>query len=156
MRKFNNKSGFTLIEIIVVLIIIGILAAIALPNIFGNIQKSKGSQALTQMDEDKAALESCLAKNSGIAPNTAPCSMAGQNLTVGPINGWSYSIAPGATAVASATGGAVTQIGGTYLGNNLTYTLSATDGTNTITLERAVNGTWTCSTGTASPYTGIC
>ncbi len=43
MKKLNNKSGFTLIEIIVVLIIVGILAAIALPNLFSNVSRSQGS-----------------------------------------------------------------------------------------------------------------
>jgi prepilin-type N-terminal cleavage/methylation domain-containing protein len=46
LKKFtNNKKGFTLIELMIVIAIIGILAAIAIPNFISYRNKSYCSQA---------------------------------------------------------------------------------------------------------------
>ena len=47
MRK-NNKKGFTLIEIIVVLVIIGILLALAVPAVFSYVKKAADTKLISQ------------------------------------------------------------------------------------------------------------
>lgn len=140
MRKLNKENGFTLIEIIVVLIIIGVLVAIALPNLFSNIPRAQGATALASADAYKTVLETCFGQNSTVAPGAAPCSLTGQSLAVA-IQGLNIAL-----------NGA-----GTTGGGNLTYTLSGTTGAGgaVFTLTRAVNGVFTCSAGTGA-YSTLC
>ena len=44
----ENKKGFTLVELIVVIVILGILAAILVPSFIGYVNKAKDSQAQIQ------------------------------------------------------------------------------------------------------------
>ena len=49
MNLNKNKSGFTLLEIIIVIIIIGILASLALPKFFKTVEYSRSMEALTNL-----------------------------------------------------------------------------------------------------------
>ena len=56
MRK-NKKNGFTLIELIMVMIILGILSAVAIPRYLETIQKSEVSAEDAVIDKLCSALE---------------------------------------------------------------------------------------------------
>jgi type IV pilus assembly protein PilA len=59
MKKFHNrKGGFTLIELMIVVAIIGILAAIAIPNFLRFQLKAKSSEGKTNLAAIRTAEES--------------------------------------------------------------------------------------------------
>ena len=59
----NNQKGFTLIELMIVVAIIGILAAIAIPNFLQYQLKSKTAEAKTTLGSIKTAQEAYRAEN---------------------------------------------------------------------------------------------
>ena len=90
MKLNKNKSGFTLLEIIIVIIIIGILASIALPKFFKTIEFSRGQEALANLGTIRQAMERCYLYTR----TYTPCTGFG-NLDVpdpGPSSHWSYSM----------------------------------------------------------------
>ena len=54
--KKRIQEGFTLVEILIVVVIVGILAAIAIPTYFNYVEKAYASDAQTQI---KTLLEEC-------------------------------------------------------------------------------------------------
>ena len=74
MNKMNQKptrreknAGFTLIELLVVVLIIGILAAIALPEYTKAVEKSRVSDAVTQLRNLLTAQKAYKLANAGYA-----------------------------------------------------------------------------------------
>ena len=62
MKKLNNKKGFTIVELVIVIAVIGILAGVLIPTFSSVIDSAKESSAL---QEAKATLENILAVNNG-------------------------------------------------------------------------------------------
>ncbi|WP_242940278.1 type II secretion system protein [Ruminococcus albus] len=56
----NNKKGFTLVELIVVICIVGILASLIVPNVISYIRKAKIAAAIADTRTIKVSIESSL------------------------------------------------------------------------------------------------
>ena len=55
----KNQSGFTLLEIIIVIIIVGVLASLALPKFFNTVEFSRSSEALNAVGGIKRSADRC-------------------------------------------------------------------------------------------------
>lgn len=70
MRVLRDKQGFTLIELMVVIIILGLLAALVAPKMFGRIGEAKQKTAKAQIELFGTALDS-FRLDSGRYPTTS-------------------------------------------------------------------------------------
>ena len=64
-RRCREESGFTLVELLVVMLIIGLLAAIAIPSFFNQRDKARDADAKTLVRTAQTALETYAIDNNG-------------------------------------------------------------------------------------------
>jgi type IV pilus assembly protein PilE len=60
-----RNKGFTLLELIIVIVIVGVLASLALPRLFAMVERSRSTEAMADLGLIRQGMEFCLAKNNG-------------------------------------------------------------------------------------------
>jgi len=159
--------GFTLIELMIVVAIIGILAAIAVPQYQTYVAKSQVSRVMYEASSLKSVSESCVLEgrttpNSNIPAGNTTATLTDCNLqaTASSLVDSTVGAAQG-LGTAAPTGAGYPQV--TFGGSTADTTIKATFGSgaataltvansNTLTWARDPNGTWTCSSTVDPKY----
>ena len=147
------QKGFTLIELMIVIAIIGILAAIAIPPYQNYITRSQASRVMGETSQIKTAVETCILDGRTAAVIHSGTPAAGQVATTC-VTGATQSNLLGAATTAAVGFPTVT------INDNGTASIIATFGTNAATAlktktlgwARTADGTWTCSTNIDEKY----
>jgi prepilin-type N-terminal cleavage/methylation domain-containing protein len=119
----RNSKGFTLIELIIVIVIVGILALVAIPRYFANVEKARKAEALSSMRAIREAIMGYYAANNAQpTTNSFPITVTidGENVMVverPSSSNFNYSYTA-STVTATHSGAGI-----------CTYTMSIADGT---------------------------
>lgn len=158
----NTQKGFTLIELMIVVAIIGILAAIAIPQYQNNISRSQAARVLGETTSVKNALEDCInngrtatilhsgTPTAGAEATTCVLGTNPSNL-LGADTGTPQVVATADTNVGYPTVSGVADgaaiITATF-GRNASSALSG----ETLVYTRAATGTWACHATIPAEY----
>ena len=151
------QAGFTLIELMIVVAIIGILAAIAIPQYQTYISKSQVTRAMGEAGGVKTAIELCLLDGKTAFGNTVGlCDPGATPSSIQATGGNTCFAVGGGACVNSNTGyptvAALTATSAIVVtfGNGASGDLKA--GPSTLTWTRTADGSWGCLSTAAAKY----
>ena len=130
MKTMTQKQqGFTLIELMIVIAIIGILAAIALPQYQTYTKKARFSEVVLAASSAKGLVDVCFqTRGAGDLDNCDTAGEIGLNTTGAAAGDHVASVAVAASAVVTATGAATV--------DSATYILTPTAANGTLTWDQ--------------------
>ncbi|WP_410472581.1 pilin [Faucicola mancuniensis] len=153
----NAQKGFTLIELMIVIAIIGILAAIAIPQYQNYIARSQVSRVMGETGTIKTAVDTCIqaGKKSGTTSDTTTCAPEDFGATGSNILG--AATADGVVVNAGTTTQTGVGLPKVQVNSDGSATIQGKFGHNASAIlksgtpkivqwSRDANGTWTCTT----------
>jgi type IV pilus assembly protein PilA len=132
-QRAGSESGFTLVELLVVMLILGLLAAIAIPSFFNQRDKAKDADAKSAVRTAQTAMETYATDHSGSYASAVPADLV---------------------AIEATLSDAGTRLHVSSTDTTYTVTVDSTNTPNTFSINRAALGGTTLTCGPNPPNDG--
>lgn len=155
LQKLKAKKGFTLVELIVVIAIIGVLAAILIPTMLGFVTSSRVTSANSTAASIKKQIDNFLtdADTAGYGMKQSSAAKANITFKIDADGEWEASVVTGTYTTGGAAGGALTDAFKT--GGSVQWDASADNITKDTPKSSAANATALLTIDLASVFPDV-